>query len=50
MLKNCAVWLDFHTTVVKQLGYTDAQMAEIFMVAGLFNHTNVPMLDSIKVP
>jgi alkylhydroperoxidase family enzyme len=28
---------------VKQLGYTDAQIAEIFMVVGLFNHTNVLM-------
>jgi alkylhydroperoxidase family enzyme len=25
---------------VQQLGYTDAQVAEIFMVVGLFSHTN----------
>jgi hypothetical protein len=25
---------------VKQLGYTDTQIAEIFMVAGLFSHTH----------
>jgi alkylhydroperoxidase family enzyme len=28
---------------VKQLGYSDAQIAEIFMVVGLFNHTNALM-------
>jgi len=28
---------------VKQLGYTDAQIAEMFMVVGLFNHTNTLM-------
>jgi alkylhydroperoxidase family enzyme len=28
---------------VKQLGYTDAQITEIFMVVGLFNHTNALM-------
>jgi len=28
---------------VKQFGYTDAQITEIFMVVGLFNHTNILM-------
>jgi alkylhydroperoxidase family enzyme len=28
---------------VKQHGYSDAQIAEIFMVVGLFNHTNALM-------
>jgi alkylhydroperoxidase family enzyme len=28
---------------VQQLGYTEAQIAEIFMVVGLFNHTNILM-------
>jgi alkylhydroperoxidase family enzyme len=28
---------------VKQHGYNDAQIAEIFMVVGLFNHTNALM-------
>jgi len=28
---------------VKQLGYSDAQITEIFMVVGLFNHTNTLM-------
>jgi alkylhydroperoxidase family enzyme len=28
---------------VQQLGYTDTQIAEIFMVVGLFHHTNVLM-------
>jgi alkylhydroperoxidase family enzyme len=28
---------------VKQLGYTDAQITEIFMVVGLFNQTNALM-------
>jgi alkylhydroperoxidase family enzyme len=28
---------------VKQLGYSEAQIAEIFMVVGLFNHTNALM-------
>ena len=28
---------------MKQLGYTDAQITEIFMVVGLFNHTNALM-------
>jgi alkylhydroperoxidase family enzyme len=28
---------------VKQFGYTDAQITEIFMVVGLFNHTNTLM-------
>jgi alkylhydroperoxidase family enzyme len=28
---------------VKQLGYTDAQIAEMFMVVGLFSHTNALM-------
>jgi alkylhydroperoxidase family enzyme len=35
--------LEFHTAAVKQLGYTDAQITEIFMVVGLFNHTNTLM-------
>jgi alkylhydroperoxidase family enzyme len=35
--------VEFHTAAVKQLGYTDAQIAEIFMVVGLFNHTNALM-------
>jgi alkylhydroperoxidase family enzyme len=28
---------------VKQLGYTDAQITEMFMVVGLCNHTNTLM-------
>jgi alkylhydroperoxidase family enzyme len=28
---------------VQQLGYTEAQITEIFMVVGLFNHTNTLM-------
>ncbi len=28
---------------MKQLGYTDVQITEIFMVVGLFNHTNTLM-------
>jgi alkylhydroperoxidase family enzyme len=35
--------LEFHTAAVQQLGYTDAQIAESFMVVGLFHHTNILM-------